>query len=128
MADLHMGAQGGADAASELTCGASLAGGPLAAVRQRRLQGTGVMASRDGGMEIRELMRRYQTYAQPTNPPQEQLARQKEAGRLRPATPDVRIHAGGGHADDGRPASSASPAFQGNLGGAGSSSSLILGS
>merc|ERR1740129_1798736 len=88
------------DAASDLTCGASLAGGPLAAVRQRRLHGTGVMTSRDTGMDIRELMRRYQTYAQPSCiSPQELLSRQKEASQKRPCTPDVRIHAGAADAE-----------------------------
>merc|ERR1712176_299539 len=92
--------RGAQDAASELTCGALLAGGPLAAVRQRRLQGSGVMMSRDtGNIDIRELMRRYQTYAQPSCiSPQELLSRQTEASQKRPCTPDVRIHPGVGDA------------------------------
>uniref|UniRef100_A0A7S1M7M1 Leucine-rich repeat-containing protein 56 n=1 Tax=Alexandrium catenella TaxID=2925 RepID=A0A7S1M7M1_ALECA len=81
------------DSASGLTCGAPLAGGPLVAVRQRRSQGAG---GRDAEPEqgIRELLRRYRTYTQPSCIPAEELLhRKREADGKRPGTPDVRIHA-----------------------------------
>jgi len=82
--------------ASELTCGSNLAGNPLSAVRLRRRNmqhASGAMTARDGDMDIRELLRRYQTFTQPSCIPAEELRnRRREADLRRPTTPDVRIH------------------------------------
>eukprot|EP00929_Paragymnodinium_shiwhaense_P119266 TRINITY_DN91150_c0_g1_i1.p1 TRINITY_DN91150_c0_g1~~TRINITY_DN91150_c0_g1_i1.p1 ORF type:complete len:622 (-),score=130.22 TRINITY_DN91150_c0_g1_i1:154-2019(-) len=89
----HLGAS---DSASGLTSGDVLAGNPLAAVRQRRSQELstgGVSSATPGGdMEIRELLRRYQTYTQQSCLPPEELRNRKlEADQRRPGTSDVRI-------------------------------------
>lgn len=82
----------GADGASDLTCGEPLAGNPVMAARQRRFHKSGAVTERESGMDIRELLRRYQTYVQPSCLPEEELrARIQEAEQRRPITPDVRI-------------------------------------
>ncbi|CAE7201439.1 LRRC56 [Symbiodinium natans] len=48
------------DSASDLTCGETLAGNPLRALRQRHP--SGASTAREAGMDIRELLQRYQTY------------------------------------------------------------------
>lgn len=81
------------DSASGLTCGGPLAGGPLTAVRQRRNQTSGEQAAQEPELGIRELLRRYRTYTQPSCIPSEELLhRKREADSKRPGTPDVRIH------------------------------------
>ncbi|CAK9002594.1 unnamed protein product, partial [Durusdinium trenchii] len=60
------------DAASDLTCGDSLAGHPLKVLRQRRSNHpSGACTAREAGMDIRELLQRYQT-AQPAMAPVEE--------------------------------------------------------
>eukprot|EP00932_Pfiesteria_piscicida_P019801 SRR837773.6625.p1 GENE.SRR837773.6625~~SRR837773.6625.p1 ORF type:complete len:473 (+),score=100.95 SRR837773.6625:584-2002(+) len=85
--------------ASTLTCGDSLAGGALALMRHRRQRASesgGVTASKDEDMDIRELLRRYQTFTQPSCLPADELrSRKLEAAQRRPCTPDVRIHVAG---------------------------------
>jgi len=96
------------DSASDLTRGAPISGGPLAAVRQRRSHDSGAQTARVMDMDIRELLRRYETFTQPSCIPQEELLnRKREADARRPCTPDVRVH-GGAHTQDsdGRPKSS----------------------
>mmetsp|Transcript_31687 Transcript_31687/g.67354 ORF Transcript_31687/g.67354 Transcript_31687/m.67354 type:complete len:485 (-) Transcript_31687:53-1507(-) len=82
------------DAASDLTCGESLAGNAFTAARLRRIHASGAMTVRESGMDIRELLRRYQTYSQPSCISSEEMrSRKQEAVAKRPGTPDVRIHA-----------------------------------
>eukprot|EP00443_Scrippsiella_acuminata_P091326 CAMPEP_0115418558 /NCGR_PEP_ID=MMETSP0271-20121206/24730_1 /TAXON_ID=71861 /ORGANISM="Scrippsiella trochoidea, Strain CCMP3099" /LENGTH=608 /DNA_ID=CAMNT_0002843037 /DNA_START=28 /DNA_END=1854 /DNA_ORIENTATION=+ len=111
---LHMQADdlaGAQDAASELTCGDSLAGGPLGLMRHRRYRDSGASTSRDSDVDIRELIRRYQTYTQPSCLPMEELLnRKREAVNRRPCTPDVRIHVVGQEAP--RPMSSSGGGFR----------------
>jgi len=88
--------QTGQDSSSDLTCGGSLAGGPLAAVRARRHQASRTTLSIEADMDIHELLRRYQTYTQATMAPppskrSEAPAHLASTGCLRPCTPDVRI-------------------------------------
>merc|ERR1712151_848458 len=82
------------ETASDMTCGSPLAGNPVSAVRQKRSIGRELpSATQDNDMDIRELLRRYQTYTQPSCIPQEELrSRKLEADLRRPTTPDVRIH------------------------------------
>jgi len=81
------------DSASDLTCGAPLAGGPLTAVRQRRVHAAGAQEAQEPELGIRELLRRYRTYTQPSCIPSDELLhRKREADGKRPGTPDVRIH------------------------------------
>eukprot|EP00928_Gymnodinium_smaydae_P035168 TRINITY_DN24803_c0_g1_i1.p1 TRINITY_DN24803_c0_g1~~TRINITY_DN24803_c0_g1_i1.p1 ORF type:complete len:515 (+),score=104.72 TRINITY_DN24803_c0_g1_i1:81-1625(+) len=91
--------QNSVETASNLTCGErSLAGNPLMAVRQRRVleSSSGSVSAREG-MDIRELIRRYQTFTQPSCLPPEELRNRKlVADSKRPCTPDVRIRAGDG--------------------------------
>merc|ERR1712060_729844 len=61
--------QDSCDAASDLTCGALLAGNPLTAARQRRNQTSAAFASREADMSIRALLRRYQTNCALTSTP-----------------------------------------------------------
>lgn len=87
--------RGSQETASDLTCGGSLAGNPLLAVRQRR-SNLDTDVPRESGMDIRELLRRYQTYTQPSCiPPDELMSRKREAEKGRPGTPDVRITTAG---------------------------------
>lgn len=89
------------DSASDLTRGAPISGGPLAAVRQRRVHGSGAQTAREMDMGIRELLRRYETFTQPSCLPEEELLnRKREADTRRPCTPDVRVHHGT-HTQDG---------------------------
>jgi len=114
------GLAGAQDAASELTCGDSLAGGPLGLMRHRRYRDSGASTSRDSDVDIRELIRRYQTYTQPSCLPMEELLnRKREAVNRRPCTPDVRIHVVGQEAP--RPMSSSGGGFRPAGGMAGSS-------
>lgn len=101
------------DAASDLTCGdTSLAGAPLAAVRLRRLQNSGGETSGPTDMDIRELIRRYQTFSQPSCIPTHELINLKrEANLRRPGTPDVRIHVAG--QDGPRPSTCSSSGLPG---------------
>mmetsp|Transcript_84555 Transcript_84555/g.237739 ORF Transcript_84555/g.237739 Transcript_84555/m.237739 type:complete len:642 (-) Transcript_84555:43-1968(-) len=81
--------------ASDLTCGDSLAGGALALMRHRRERqhNAGNSSARDEDMDIRELLRKYQTFTQPSCLPASELrSRKLEAAKGRPCTPDVRIH------------------------------------
>lgn len=76
------------DTSSKLTRGeGSLAGGPLDLLRHRRNDSAGLLSGK-AEMDIRELMRRYQTYTQPTKKPE---LCGREVGMARLATPDVRI-------------------------------------
>eukprot|EP00443_Scrippsiella_acuminata_P084946 CAMPEP_0115494244 /NCGR_PEP_ID=MMETSP0271-20121206/64616_1 /TAXON_ID=71861 /ORGANISM="Scrippsiella trochoidea, Strain CCMP3099" /LENGTH=643 /DNA_ID=CAMNT_0002922809 /DNA_START=28 /DNA_END=1959 /DNA_ORIENTATION=+ len=110
------GLAGAQDAASELTCGDSLAGGPLGLMRHRRYRDSGASTSRDSDVDIRELIRRYQTYTQPSCLPMEELLnRKREAVNRRPCTPDVRIHVVGQEAP--RPMSSSGGGFRPGSGG-----------
>jgi len=87
--DMH----GAEDTASSLTRGDTLAGAPVAVARQRRLQDAGDMLPGLSDLDIRELLRRYQTFAQPSCIPRHELAsRRREAQQRRPSTRDVRIH------------------------------------
>ncbi|CAE7487958.1 LRRC56 [Symbiodinium sp. CCMP2456] len=77
-----------ADSASDLTCGETLAGNPLRALRQRHP--SGASTAREVGMDIRQLLQRYQTYTQPG------IARSPSTGAdqspaARAPTPDVRV-------------------------------------
>jgi len=92
------------DSASDLTRGTPISGGPLAAVRQRRVHGSGAQTAREMDMGIRELLRRYETFTQPSCIPHEELLnRKREADTRRPCTPDVRVHGGTPFPDsDGR--------------------------
>ncbi|CAJ1363525.1 unnamed protein product [Effrenium voratum] len=74
------------DAASELTCGESLAGNPMRALRRRHP--SGAQTAREAAMDIRELLQRYQTYTQGAAPV---VPIQEEDAPPRPATPDVRV-------------------------------------
>ncbi|CAK0841951.1 unnamed protein product, partial [Prorocentrum cordatum] len=83
---------GSQDTASSLTCGDSLAGNPMRALRQRRLQDSGAMTSRDSDVDIRELLRRYQAYEQQRQASVSQGSSGAQSPQRRPTTPDVRIH------------------------------------
>lgn len=79
------------DSSSELTCGDALFGSPLAAVRQRRRMARTDLSSVD--VDIRELLRQYQTFTQTGCLQAEELeALKAEASQRRLRTPDVRIH------------------------------------
>lgn len=92
------------DSSSDLTCGNALFGSPLAAVRQRRR----VVGAELGGVDvdIRELLRRYQTFTQTSClQPEELEALKVEAPQRRLCTPDVRIHSGRASRAGSRPSS-----------------------
>lgn len=79
------------DDASELTRGDCLAGNPLKAARQNRLQKNG---SQHGpcSMDIRSLLRFYRTYEQESCLSQDDLEeRRLQVPQQRPCTPDVRV-------------------------------------
>lgn len=81
------------EGASDLTRGDCLAGNPMAVARQNRLQKN---ASHHGSpsMDIRSLLRFYQTYDQPICLPQEVFEeRCLQVEQQRPCTPDVRVRA-----------------------------------
>lgn len=103
------------DTSSDLTCGTLLAGNPLAVARQRRTNAAeaGGAAARESDMNIRDLLRRYQTYTQESCIPAAELAALKRGAREvrdggdRPATPDVRFssHTDSGEVAGARPSS-----------------------
>jgi hypothetical protein len=96
------------DAASDMTCGIPLAGNLVSAVRQRRCQSASSVPNQDSDMDIRGLLKRYQTFIQPSCIPVEELRnRKRESDSRRPGTPDVRIHVPDRRLsrDTGRPAS-----------------------
>lgn len=79
--------------ASDLTCGSPCAGNPFAVLRQRKHEALSSPSSKETEIDIRELLRRYQTYTQESCIPREELrSRKLEADTRRPGTPDVRIH------------------------------------
>lgn len=83
----------GSKSASDLTRGDSLAGNPLAAARQKRLQKSHLGSS---CLDIRNLLRLYRTYEQPSCLSEQELEeRRRRVEQQRPCTPDVRVRATG---------------------------------
>lgn len=97
--------RGDHNSASDLTCGSSLAGNPLSAVRQRRSHTSSSSSQKDGDMDIRALLQKFQNFAQGRDGAPPAGSRPSSSG-TRLGTPDVRIHAAPTAQDLLRPASS----------------------
>lgn len=101
--------RGDEEATSDLTSGDALVGNPLRVARQKRVQ-TSHTGSSAAPMDIRSLLRRYQTLSQASCLSEDALeTRQLAAGLRTLGPPDVRIH-GGEACDDDTPTSPTYPA------------------